>query len=74
MGIKRKETNEMKAKIKITDIAWDIDYGDDTKLPSEVEVNISEVYPNLAEDISDWLSNEYGYCHEGFAFDIEKGE
>lgn len=32
-------------------------------LPNEVE--IPEVL-EADEDISDWLSNEYGFCHEGF--------
>lgn len=26
------------------------------------------------EDISDWLSDEYGYCHEGFSIDCDAKE
>lgn len=48
--------------MKVTNIIWDIDE-DGINLPVEVEV------PNglLDEEaISDWLSDEYGYCHKGF--------
>ena len=49
--------------MKATNIKWDIDYDDNIFLPTEVEI------PNKItdeEEISDWLSDEFGYCHEGF--------
>lgn len=58
-------------KVKITDIGWDKDCGDETNLPQTVEVDVSEVYPNMADDISEWLSDRYGYCHEGFRYELE---
>lgn len=46
-------------------------------LPTEVEIpdNLTQVYEDDAfdyyyPDISDWLSNEFGFCHYGFQ--IEK--
>lgn len=54
------------------EIKWDVDYPEDIdNLPDEVLVPES-VYIE-AEDkeealdiVSDWLSDEYGYCHYGF--------
>lgn len=58
--------------MKATNIKWDIElrYDETTYdealencgLPTEVEIpdNVDE------EDISDWLSDEYGFCHAGF--------
>ena len=39
-------------------------------LPDEVE--IPEPLQRNDEDISDWLSDEYGFCHEGFQLDTDK--
>ena len=58
--------------MKAVNIGWDITDDDLTKneqedilagLPTEVE--IPDGFEN-EDDISDWLSNEYGYCHNGF--------
>lgn len=57
--------------MKAINIKWDIDLENDEtyeealekcELPKEVKIpeNIDE------EDISDWLSDEYGFCHAGF--------
>lgn len=58
--------------MRAINIEWDITDDDLTKeeqedvlaeLPTEVEI------PDDLEDedeISDWLSDEYGYCHNGF--------
>lgn len=70
--------------MKAINIQWDTD-GEDIKelnLPTEVEIpdylldgydgtNI-ETY---CQDISDWLSDKYGFCHFGFevADQLEKG-
>lgn len=45
------------------DIKWDTD-DEDVDLPDIVKVpdDLTD-----GEDISDWLSDEYGFCHDGFA-------
>lgn len=49
-------------------------------LPQEVEIpeSLAKQYgeDNFAEDISDWLSDTYEYCHGGFEIDeeLEKDE
>ena len=65
--------------MKVTNIKWDTD-GDMeilAELPSEVEIPENFVYKNsleenedeeaLLDDVSDWLSDEYGFCHDGFS-------
>ena len=61
--------------MKAVNIKWDTD-GDMNifeNLPTEVEIpdNILEGYDGTNfdtyySDISDWLSNEYEFCHFGF--------
>lgn len=50
--------------MKATNIIWDIDDPEDAKyLPTEIEI------PNGMtdeDDISDYLSDTTGFCHEGF--------
>ena len=55
--------------MKATNIKWDIDYDDNNFLPTEVEIptGITD-----EEEISDWLSDEFGYCHEGFCLEMEE--
>ena len=55
--------------MKATNIKWDIDYDDNNFLPTEVEIPIGMTD---AEEISDWLSDEFGYCHEGFCLEMEE--
>ncbi len=50
--------------MKATNIKWEID---DPSLPKEVE--IPEEVGTDPEDIADWLSDKYGYLHEGFVLD-----
>ncbi len=62
--------------MKATNIKWHIDEEDDVILPVTVtipeeiaddpEYQDSDNEEALAEHISDWLSDTYGYCHEGF--------
>lgn len=65
--------------MKAIDIKWDTD-GDRglfSTLPQEIILPkqfSKEIYTYggdynelaLSEDVSDWISNEYGYCHSGF--------
>ena len=59
-------------KLVITDIAWDAP--ESASLPSEIVIAINANNAYLLEDIdgyaetlSDYLSDEFGYCHTGFA-------
>ena len=60
--------------MKAIDIKWDVDDGEMSKkeiseilatLPTEVEIP-HWIDSDDHEDISDWLTEEYGYCHYGF--------
>lgn len=56
----------MEKILKAVNIQWDTD-GEDVELPSEI------VLPEGMEDedeISDYISDETGFCH--FGFDIKK--
>lgn len=59
-------------KYFVDNIQWDIDYypdenGDTVELPDEVEVTIPFDCEQDHDDyISDYLSDEWGYCHHGF--------
>lgn len=62
---------KMRSKIKVLiyDIKWDTD-GEKVKLPKKVE-HIFDGYNDINDDdlldeIADWLTDEYGYCHDGF--------
>jgi len=68
--------NKFKTKIviRVTDIKWDTD-GEKVKLPTHVfyEPSLADLEDGLRNgdldfegDISDYLSDEYGYCHNGF--------
>lgn len=58
-----------KIKVLIYNIEWDTD-GEEANLPNQIEYvfgcynDISD--EDLLDEISDWLTNEYGYCHKGF--------
>lgn len=69
--------------MKITNIKWDTD-GDEevfATLPQEIdvpeyflekknfEVNGEYSRDEMLDQLSDWLSDEYGFCHGGF--DVE---
>ena len=63
-------------KIIVTDIEWDAP--ESAKLPTEVEIEITPETECLLEDIdgaadnlSDYLSDVYEYCHSGFAATCE---
>lgn len=50
----------------VSDIKWVTD-GEDVDLPNEVEVS-----DNMSDDeISDYLSDTYGYLHEGFSLPMD---
>lgn len=57
--------------MKAVNIKWDTD-GDMElleELPTEVEIPdylITYDEDDLLDNISDWLSDEYGFCHDAF--------
>ena len=57
--------------MKAVNIKWDTD-GDMElleELPTEVEIPdylITDDEDDLLDDVSDWLSDEFGFCHFGF--------
>ena len=57
--------------MKAVNIKWDTD-GDMElleELPTEVEIPdylITDDEDDLLDNISDWLSDEYGFCHDAF--------
>ena len=57
--------------MKATNIKWDTD-GDMElleELPTEVEIPdylITDDEDDLLDDVSDWLSDEFGFCHDAF--------
>ena len=63
--------------ILVTNIKWDTDDESPMELglPTEVEVELPDRFPNYNEDIeefvSDYLSDTYGFCHCGFTMDCD---
>lgn len=58
-------------KLFATNINWDIDERNETKLPESIPI------PEGMEDedqISDHLSDQTGYCHKGFNLTWVEGE
>ena len=53
-------------KYRIYDIQWDAE--EDTNLPIEFIVE-EEESPHIEDVLSDYISDEYGYCHLGFKWE-----
>jgi|TARA_B100001971_G_C18001444_1_gene437547 hypothetical protein len=55
--------------LRIYDIDWDTD-GVEIGLPTELEVewvdDWTENFPPSVDEIGDWLSDEFGWCVNGF--------
>lgn len=58
-------------KIRIYSIKWDTDGEKIADLPEEFTANFPESF-DVANDGADWLSDRYGFCVEGFLFEIVK--
>lgn len=60
----------MKAIVKITDIKWDTDNNNEIDLPTKIIGTFEYTGDDdeLEDMISNWLSDEYGYCHYGFEY------
>lgn len=56
--------------MKAVNIKWDTDGDMEVfdELPTEIEIPDYLVTDedDLLDEVSDWLSDEYGFCHDGF--------
>ena len=58
--------------MKVVKIKWDTDGNMKIlkSLPKEIDItdefDVNDYEDQLLDDISDWLSDTYGYCHFGF--------
>ena len=56
--------------MKAVNIKWDTDGDMEVfdELPTEIEIPDYLVTDedDLLNEVSDWLSDEYGFCHDGF--------
>ena len=63
-------------KIMFESIKWDCEDDERDVLPSALSVEIEEAddfaddEEGLTDFLSDWLSDEYGYCHKGFDYTV----
>ena len=63
----------MDAKFKATRIKWDVDKEDVEEgfsLPKEIDVPeeiVEEAMEKMVLEMSDYISDETGFCHNGFA-------
>ena len=62
-------------KVAFTKIYWDCDEDlEGNELPdrlvADIEVDESE---DIDEQLSDWLSDTYGFCHQGFEYELMEG-
>ena len=53
------------SKLIATNIEWDVDDEDNIELPETIEIPEGMIDE---DKISDYLSEQTGYCHNGFAF------
>ena len=64
-------------QVVIYDIQWDTD-GDAVELPAEITHTFDGYFDindeDLIDEISDWLSDEDEYCHDGFKVRRESNE
>ena len=50
--------------MKAINIIWDVDFKEDLEnLPTEIDIPEGMTDE---DEISDWLSDEFGFCHYGF--------
>lgn len=64
--VEASERRESKVTVRIYDIKWDIDEEDLPDSITHTFEGYSELDDELLDEVSDWLSDEYGFCHEGF--------
>ena len=53
--------------MKAINIIWDVENSEDlANLPTEIDIPYGM---NNEDEISDYISNQTGYCHKGFSLD-----
>ena len=64
-------------RFDISDIDWDTD-GEEIDLPEGINGIELDYVPERDGDadefLSEWLSDEYGFCVNGFSYEIDSGE
>ena len=62
-------------KDRLVEVCWDTSDGDWSPLPGDLDLPvIGSVPDNIEEDdISDYLSDKWGYCHFGWNFVEDTG-
>lgn len=56
--------------MKIYNIMWDIDYYEEDN--NEIMLPTKLIIPNMdIDEVADWLSDEYGFCVQGFNIENE---
>lgn len=58
-------------KIIAANIDWDTDGEDIPDLPQNIEIP-ADVYTKGIDAVSDYISNETGFCHNGFEVKIHR--
>lgn len=68
--VETSERRESKVTVRIYDIKWEADNKKDLAgLPESITHTFDgygELNDELLDEIADWLSDEYAFCHEGF--------
>ena len=63
-------------KVLFKDVQWDTDgetlesCGLESTFVADVDIEADETDEEIEDILSDFLSDEYGFCHEGFEFEI----
>lgn len=76
------KSNENLLRIEFSNVQWDIDEEDffsdeDPILPKNFTIDVpasEDDYTDLSDYLSDWLSDEYGFCHNGFNYQVINGD
>ena len=60
--------------VKVTNISWDVDEDDAPVLPSEEYYSFEDDTDEdeIEDFVSDKLSDDYGYCHNGFSYIVSR--
>lgn len=62
----------MRIRAVIRNIKWETDGEKVEGLPNSVIANIDVDPETIEDDVSDYLSDEYGFCHNGFEFSYKE--
>ena len=59
-------------KIQVTQIQYDTD-GEEIDLPQNLTINLPDsIIQAINEFVSDKISNETGFCHNGFTINLDE--